>query len=129
MVSPAKIDPFNGYGNSEIGVFTIGSGADGSAVTPTDLLRQYGFLVIRCADVSNVAAPSDVLAIHIGMTDSDDMLPLEDETGAVNIVMDGIFQTVLFIGAAQRVRFVLSANASGGSVVIEVYGIDAAVLK
>ena len=123
----AIIDKRNGYGNSAIGTFTIGTGADGSVVTPIDLLRHYGFLVIRCADITNVATPaSDTVAVHIGMTDSDDMLALKDDNGAVTIALDTTFHVALFIGAAQRVRLVLSANASGGSVVFEVYGIDAA---
>lgn len=123
-----NFDNNEGYGNSAIGTFTIGTGADGSAVTPIDFLRHCAFFVVRCADVSNVAASTDTLSFQIGMASSDDMLPLEDSLQEVTIIMDNIFHRAIFVGAARRIRGVLSANASGGSVVLEFYGVDAATL-
>lgn len=119
---------FAGYGNSDLSTFTIGNGADGSAVAPVDLGRQYAFIVIRCEDVSNAASPSDTLAIKVSVGEGDPVLAVKDDNGAVTHLMDTEFHRPLFVGVARRVQLVLSANASGGSVVIEVYGIDAAVV-
>lgn len=121
-----NFDPNNGYGNSALGTFSIPDAADGSAVTPIDLVRHHAFIIVRCADVSNVDAATDTLSFQIGMTTSDDMLELEDGLGEVTIVMDDIFHRVIFVGAARRVRPVLSAVSSGGTVDIEIYGADAA---
>lgn len=126
--SAANFDDNSGYGNSAVNTFTIPDAADGSAVTPIDLERHYAFIILRCADVSNVGAATDTLGIQLGMTDADDMLELEDNLQDVTIIMDDIFHRAIFVGAARRVRPVLSAVASGGTVVIEVYGADAATV-
>ena len=123
-----NFDDNNGFGNSDLFTFTIPNAADGSAVTPVDLLRHYAFFLVRCADVSNVAASTDTLEFQIGITGADDMLRLEDENEEILITMDDTFQRVIFAGMARRIRPVLSAVASGGTVVIEIYGIDAATL-
>lgn len=127
----AEIVDKAGYGNSFIATFTIGSGADGSAVTPIDLGRHYAFLCIRCTNVSNVATPAtDTLAVYAEPADAaTNMLIVKDDVGALGLALNVAFQRTIFVGAARHVRLVLSANASGGSVVFQIYGVDAAVSK
>lgn len=127
----AEISDRAGYGNSLIGTFTIAEAADGSAVTPVDLDRNYAFLAIRCTDISNVATPAtDTAAVYVEPADAADaMLIVRDDVGSLSLALDVAFQRTIFVGAARHVRLVLSAVASGGSVVFQIYGIDAAVAR
>lgn len=122
----------SGFGVSLGKVATI---ADGQTTIsePIDLGRIYAWVVVRCADVGNVAAPTNTLSFQLGVTVDDTLVPLREKDNAgddVNktILMDAVFHQQIFIGAARRVKPILSAAASGGSVIIEVYGVDAAVL-
>jgi len=121
---------YNGYGNSDKKTFTITNGVTGSAIAPVNFDRQCAFIVVRCVDVSNAAATTDTLGIKISTTDTDDLLTLKDDSdAAITILMDSAFHRVIFVGNAKRVQVVLSQAASGGSVTVEVYGIDAAVAR
>ncbi len=115
-----------GYGNSLGKEFLIASAETGALLDPVDLGRLYAFIVIRCTDVTNAAAVSDTVAFHLGLTDNDAMLPFEDENGVSTIILDDIFHRVLFVGAVQRVRCILSAAATG-NITFAIYGIDAAL--
>lgn len=106
--------------------FTIETDDDGADVDAADLGRAYAWVVVRCPDVTHVAADTDTLAIQVGIQEGDEPLTVKDADGDVAITVDGAFQQAIFVGAARYVRLVLSANASGGSVAFEVYGVDGA---
>lgn len=116
----------SGFGVSLGKVATIPDGQT-TISTPLDLGRIYAWIVVRCTDVSNAAATTDTLSLQLGVTVDDTIAPLRETSANKTITMDAIFHEPIFVGAARRVKPVLSAAASGGSVIIEVYGVDAAV--
>jgi hypothetical protein len=117
----------SGFGVSVSKVATI---ADGQTTIsePLDLGRIYAWIVVRCADVSNAAATTDTLSFQLGVTVDDTLAPLRVDSASKTILLDAVFHEVLFVGAARRVKPILSDAADGGTVIIEVYGIDAAVV-
>jgi hypothetical protein len=121
----------NGYGRSDRQSFTIPNGADGSAVAAVDLERNYGFIVISCANASNIAADS-TLSAEVADDDSGSLLPLYTQDGAgawESAVLPGSGGLRFWLSPAfgiQRLRLILSNNSSG-EVVFHVYGFDGAV--
>ena len=83
--------PHSGYGNSEKFTQIILTGTDGSTLPPANFSRQCAFVVIRCTDVSNVAAGTDTLSLKISITDVDELLELEDENGETKFTLDELF--------------------------------------
>jgi hypothetical protein len=121
----------NGYGRSDRQSFTIPNGADGSAVAAVELERNYGFIVISCADASNIAADTSLNA-EVADDDSGDLLPLYTQDGAA-AWQSGVLPTSGGLRfwlspafGAQRLRLILSNN-SEGEVVFHIYGFDGAV--
>ena len=121
-----EFDDNSGYGDSVGMEFTIANTETGALLAPVDLGRLYAFIVVRCTSVANVADPANTVSFHLGLTDNDAMLPFKDENGLVTHILDDIFHRVYFVGAAQRVRCILSAAATG-DVTFAIYGVDAAM--
>lgn len=119
-----------GFPRSDLKTFTIANGADGSAVDPVDLERNYAFIVVRCTDAQYIAA-STTLGAEVGYADADAMTDLWKQDGEAiwasgTLPETGTFAfTIIPAFGAQRLRLKLSNNASGGAVVFEVYGFDA----
>ncbi len=121
-----EFDDASGYGNSLGLEFTIASAETGALLEPVDLGRLYAFMVVRCTSVANVADPANTVSFHLGLTDNDAMLPFKDDNGLVTHILDDIFHRGYFVVAAQRVRCILSAAATG-NVTFAIYGVDAAM--
>lgn len=119
-----------GFPRSDLKTFTIANGADGSAVDPVDLERNYAFFAVRCTDAQYIAS-STTLAAQVGYADADALTNLWKQDGEAvwasgTLPTSGGFAfTLIHAFGAQRLRLVLSNNASGGAVVFEVYGFDA----
>ena len=125
--------PRSGYGIAVVQSFTIANGADGSAVDEIDLGRNYLYLMVTIEDASNIAASTN-LSAQVGYGDDDDLVALYEindpstawskgslpETGTLGFVLTHAV-------GVQRIRFVLSNNASGGSVVIKVRGLGGGI--
>lgn len=118
-----------GLDRSDKKTFTIGSGASGSAVTPIDLGRAYAFIVVSCDDASHIPSTTTMTA-QAASDDTGTVKPVYQQNGVAvwtsgTLPTSGGFRFVLPHAAfAQQLRFVLSNNASGGSVAIDVYGFD-----
>ena len=113
--------------------FTIANGADGSAVAAVDLGASYKIILIQCTDCSNVAASTNLTAL-VGYTAADTLSDLYEQDDPSTQWSKGDLPTtgtLAFIlthaTGARRLRLVLSNNASGGSVVFTVYGLDKGV--
>lgn len=110
--------------------FTIGNGANGSAVAAVDLRGQYKAVRISCADCSNIPATT-ALAAMIGYGAGDTLCDLYAENDPATKFLKGDLPTsgtLAFVlthaQGAQRIRLLLNKNASGGSVVFIVQGLD-----
>lgn len=120
-----------GYARSDVATFTIADGADGSAVDPVDLSTNYLYCLIKCEDCQYIAASTSLTAL-VGYDDSDTMSVLYELNDPGTQWSKGDLPTSGTLAfamtnalGAQRIRFVLSNAASGGSVVFKVYGIGA----
>lgn len=109
--------------------FTIANGANGSAVTPVDLGANYESLVVTCTDCQYIAATTTMSAV-IGLGPADTLCTLYAKDDPSSAWATGNLPTsgTLAFGmtypfAVRRIRLVLSNNASGGSVVFNVYGL------
>lgn len=125
----------SGWGQSSPETFTILNGTSGSLLDPVDLGRSFWAILIRCADASRIPAAT-TLGLHV-CYDADEYantpanlktLQKPDLQGvwvSANLPTSGDFAAVI-LGAigARYVRPVLSQNANGGSVVLEIIGID-----
>lgn len=122
-----------GFSRSDAQTFAIGSGADGSAVTPLDFGRGYAMYIVKILSTANIAAAS-ALRIKVSYAAADaevDLYNSDDPTtrwsksplptGANTV---GFVLTTAF--GAQKLRFILS-NVTTGAVNIEVYGVDPTV--
>lgn len=122
-----------GFARSDSQTFTIVNGANGSAVTPLDFGRGYAMYIVKCASTANIAALTGLsIKVSYGAADAEvDLFNADDPslkwsksplpTGANSF---GFVLTSAF--AAQKLRFILSNNATG-NVIFEVYGIDPSV--
>lgn len=112
---------------SDVKTFTITSGNDGSSVDAVDLGANYDIIVVKCESASNIQADT-TLGVEVGYGESDTLVDLYSQDLAAiaasgALPTSGGFAAVLSnAAAARRVRIVLSANASGGSVVFKVQG-------
>lgn len=119
-----------GFGRSDLQTFTIANGANGSAVTPLNFLRGHAYYVVICEDASFIPATTTLRA-QVGYDTGATMLDLYEQndpatrwtkgslpvTGTLSFILSHAF-------GAQYLRFILSNNATGGSVVFKVYGFD-----
>jgi len=121
----------DGFGRSDQQSFSIPNGADGSAVAAVDLARNYGFVVIACADTSNIAADT-TLSAEVADDDSATLLPLHTQDGAgvwesaVLPTSGGLRFWLSHAFGVQRLRLVLSNNSTG-AVTFTIYGFDGTV--
>lgn len=110
-------------------VFTIASGADGSAVTPVDLGHPYKVIVVTCEDCQYIPAAT-TLGAEVGYEGDDGPFSLFQEDGSAvwasgNLPTSG--KVALVIGpakGARRVRLILGNNSTGGPTVFKVRGMD-----
>lgn len=118
-----------GYGRSARHTFTIGSGADGSAVDAIDLGRNYAFIVIECEDASGIDSAT-TLALAAGDEADATLLDVWASTGkwaSPTLPTSGTFRLVVDEAAfAQLVRVVLS-KVSIDDVVLYIYGFDPSI--
>jgi len=125
-------DQWAGFGISQDQTFTIPSGTDGSAVAAIDLGRNYAFIIVRCADASNIAAAS-VMSAEVGVDDGDTLAELWIESGASawasgTLPVTGTFQFVVPAAfGCQRIRLIVSV-VTDGDVDLEIIGIDSGIL-
>jgi len=118
-----------GFSRSEVASFTIANGADGSGVAAVDLGRGYNYLIVKCESCIRIQAATTLSAL-VGYDNADTLcaLKMRDDPGlawvssALPTTGTLAFALLHAIGV-QRIQFVLSQNASGGSVVFKVYGI------
>lgn len=122
-----------GFARSDSQTFTIANGANGSAVTPLDFGRGYAMYIVKVASTANIAAACGLSIkvsyaaadAEVDLFNSDDpstkwsKSPLPTGANSFGFVLSSAF-------AAQKLRFILSVNATG-NVVFEVYGIDPSV--
>lgn len=119
-----------GLGRSDSQLFTIPSGANGSAVTPLDFGRGHTSYIIKCADASKIPATT-TLSVKVSYDDADAEVDLFVQNGGTakfatpNLPTSGTFGfQLLHAYGAQKLRFILSNNATGGNVVLEVMGFE-----
>jgi hypothetical protein len=128
MATNRKLTASSGYARSDAATFVIPNTATGSAVAAIDLGRNYGFIVVKCADATGVA--SGTLSAEVGYDDSDTLCTLYTEDMAakwasMTLPTTGSFSFVLRAALGiQRIRFILSA-AADADLTLTVYGFDA----
>lgn len=116
-----------GFGVSQPQPYDINAG-EATNGNPVDFGRPYGFLIIGCLNPDAAAADSDTYSIRLGYDSNGAMLPLNDDDGVLlepEIGGDtGGFWRRYFVGAAQRVQLVMSANVSS-ELRFVIIGVDA----
>lgn len=118
-----------GWGRSDKKTFTIVDGNNGANVEAINLGRNYAYIIIRCDDCQYIQA-----ATTLGVKAADDeaqaldsvyeysantltlLAPTLPTSGSMRFLLTPAF-------GAQYVHFTLSKDASGGSVVLDVYGL------
>jgi len=123
-----------GWGRSDKKTFTIVNGDTGAGNAPVDLGRNYAYIIIRCDDCQYIAGAT-TLGIKVAM----------DEAQALNSVYEFASNTLTLLAptlptsgsmqflcvpafGAQYVHLTQSANANGGDVVFDVYGVAESVV-
>jgi len=132
MTANRKTDEYTGFDRSDATACTIANGQT-EVTVDADLLRNYAYLLITCADCSNIAASTSLLA-KVGYDATDEFFDLyeRDDPGTQwskgDLPTTGTLAFALIHAlGAQRLRLVLSQAASGGDVVFKVYAIAASV--
>ena len=120
---------FAGFGRSEDKTFVIGSGANGSAVDPVNLGRNYAFIVIKCENCTGIASSTN-MRVQAGYSDEDTLCDVyETDTPGTrwnkgSLPTSGTFAMQCSHAAgAQRLRIILSNNTSG-AVTFKIFGWD-----
>ena len=108
---------------------TIENGATTSASVP-DLERPFVFVSIGISDCSNIPA-STALRLQLGFNPDDtlkDFYRYDTESqDIITLPTSGTFWITVPVFGARRVRPVLSNSASGGTVIVEIAGVEQAV--
>lgn len=129
MAIERNVTGSSGWGSSDATLFTIPDGASGSAVDAVNLLRPFWAILIRCKDSSKIPG-STTLRLEVAYNSDDPALTrlMTAELGlewvSGNLPVDHFSGVLLSAVGIQYMRPVLSANASGGAVVIEITGLD-----
>lgn len=110
--------------------FTIGNGADGSAVAPADLGANYKAIIIRCADCQYIPATT-TMGLELSEDAADTMCDMYEanDPGTIwvsdNLPTTGTLRVVITHAfMARRVRIVLSGNSTGGATTFAIAGSD-----
>lgn len=116
----------DGFARSDVASFSIANGANGSAVAAVDLGRNYERIHVVCENCQYIPAGA-TLGVKVGYGNADTLVTLYQMNGGAVfgpvLPSTGSFATLLRDAMdAQRVQFILSANASGGAVVFQVWG-------
>ena len=118
-----------GYGRSDKMTFTIVAGNNGANVEAVNLGRNYAYIIIRCDDCQHFQQGT-TLGVKVADDEAQNLNSVYEFAAnvltltAIALPTSGSLR-FLFTPAfgAQYVHFTLSANASGGSAVFDVYGI------
>ena len=109
--------------------FTIGNGADGSAVAASDLGAPYKFIQIRCEDCQYIPAVTGIVA-WVDPAAAGTLCrvyELDDPATQWNVSPLPVAGTLAFVlthsMGMRRIRLVLSANSTGGSTVFKIIGL------
>ena len=118
-----------GWGRSDVTTFTIPDGNTGANIGNLNLGRNYAYIIVRCDDCKNIDQGT-TLGILTAMDEAQNMnsvyelanntltllAPALPAAGSMRFLLTPAF-------GAQYIHFTLSADANGGTVVFEVYGI------
>lgn len=120
-----------GWGRSDKKTFTIVNGNTGANVEAVNLGRNYAYIIIRCDNCAYIAA-STTLGIKVAMDEAQSLNSIYIFDSSAN-TLTALAPTLPTSGSmqfmcvptfgAQYVHFTLSKNATGGSVVFDVYGV------
>lgn len=114
--------------------FTIGIGADGSAVTPVDLEANYESVIVASANMSGIPAVT-TLGAQVGFDATGTMYVLYDQNdpstpwvSSGNLPTAGTMAMELTLAkGVRRLRFILSQVAAGCEVAFTVRGLNKAL--
>lgn len=122
-----------GWGRSDKQTFTIPDGNAGGNIGNVNLGRNYAYIILRIDDCQYIQAAT-TLGIKAAMDEAEQMNSLYEFASsnfailAPTLPTSGSFQVLLVPGfASQYLHFTLSQAASGGAVVIDVYGVAESV--
>lgn len=122
-----------GWGRSDKQTFTIVNGNNGANVGNLNLGRNYAYIVIRIDDCQYIQSAT-TLGVKVALDENEQMNSVYEYTANTLTLMAPTLPTsgsmqFFFLPAlgAQYIHFTLSKNASGGSVVIDVYGVAESV--
>lgn len=127
MATNRKVEYFTGFGRSDKFTVTITTG--NTTATAADLLRGYSFFMISCADCSKIQAGTKLRFQTAGDT-GDTPIDLWNISGSSifetgTLPTSGTFKFMLTSAfGEQLIKPVLTASASGGSVLIDIVGFD-----
>lgn len=130
-MSERVLDTFAGFGRSPLLTFTIPNGA--TTIDAQDLRRNYAFLLVICEDATRIAAAT---TLKWQVAHEDGATPVDLwKSGGTGIAESGVLPSgsgsfaflVPDAFGAQILKPVLSVAASGGNVVLKVYGLDSSV--
>lgn len=118
-----------GFGRSDKQTFTIPNGNTGSNIGNLNLGRNYAYIILRCDDCQYIQAAT-TLGIKVAMDEAEQMNSLYEFNSsstfailAPTLPTSGSFQALIVPAfGIQYIHFTLSKAASGGSVVLTVYG-------
>ena len=119
------------YIRSKTHTFSIANTKTGSLLDPVNLGRPYKTLLIECYDCDNIAAATNLTA-EVGVDSGSTMGLLYEQDDPSTLWSKGALPTTAVTMAfalthafgMQRIRFILTNAASGGTVVLKITGID-----
>lgn len=123
----------SGFGRSDKQTFTIVNGNTGANVEAVNLGRNYAYIVIRCDNCQYIQAGT-TLGLKVAMDESQALNSAYNLTAgtlailALSMPTSGSLHFLCVpVFGAQYVHLTLSKNASGGSVVFDVYGLAGSI--
>ena len=124
---------FAGFGRSALKTLTMPSGNKGDNLSAIDLGRNYAYIVVKCLDVTGIAATT-ALSAQVAYDDDDALCTLYEKANpslAWSITplptTSGSFAFLLLHAfGAQRIKLLLSKNTTA-AVTFQIYGLAESV--
>ena len=117
------------HAKSEVKTFTIAAGATGAAVAAVDLGANFDLIWVTCGDCSHIQAATSLTA-QVAIAEGATVAALYEQDDPSTAWSNGALPTsgtLAFVlthaAGARYVRLVLSAAASGGTVVFSIVGL------
>jgi len=132
MSKNRKAEGYVGFARSDVATYTIPNGNNGGNLGAVDLGRNYLYIVITCADMTGIAATTNMTA-EVAYDPDDATATLyerdlpQTQWSKGNLPTSGSFAFCLVHAlGAQKIKLLLSQNTDA-EVVFRIYGIGTSI--